>query len=198
MAAMHDRHARASPARSGSGRHAAPSSPRGTRCRRACTTIPSRRSYRRDRCRCLRRSASPRERRPSDRPAASTSAATASPRSGCRGARMVRSRVPPARKLRWAAMTAASSPGCVLAATSIGRPPICCRITCERRGVGRRRRHVELQVAADDDAIRAERAQALRVGRRLRQKKIGAAEHGARERRERCARSGTSAPTCAH
>jgi hypothetical protein len=46
----------------------------------------------------------------------------------------------------------------------------------EQRGVGR---HVELQVAADAHVRRAERAQALRIGRALRQH----ARHAARRRR---------------
>ncbi len=86
-------------------------------------------------------------------------------------------------------MTASSSPGCVLAATSTGRSPDRAAHFRERALVRRRRRHVELQIAADDDAVRAKRAKPVGVGRGLRQKQIGVADDRARQRRHRAPRA---------
>ena len=62
-----------------------------------------------------------------------------------------------------------------------GDLPLHCSKRC---WIGRRRRHVEFQIAADKDALGAERAQALRVGRSLREKQARAADHGTRQGRE--------------
>ena len=81
-------------------------------------------------------------------------------------------------------MTAASSPGCVLAATRTGRPAISRRRPSRTRFVGGGRRHVELQVPGNRHALRPEPAQPLRVGRRLRQEQRHALQYRARYRRE--------------
>ena len=69
-------------------------------------------------------------------------------------------------------MTAVSSPGCVEAAAITGRPPMAALQRRQLGRVGRRRRHVELEIAGGDDVRRAELAEALGIGRRARQAEI--------------------------
>ena len=77
-----------------------------------------------------------------------------------------------------------SSPGCVEAAAITGRRAIASLQLRELVGIGRRRRHVELEVAGDDDARRAESREARGVGGGLRQAQIEAAEQRADRARQ--------------
>ena len=76
---------------------------------------------------------------------------------------------------RWAAATICSSPSCVLAATSRGRPSSAFRVL-ELARVDRRRRRVDLQVADSRDRARAELLEAARQRVVLRQHEREAVE----------------------
>ena len=88
------------------------------------------------------------------------------------------------RSRRWVSISAVSSPACVEAAATVVRSPIAACSFCRAVAVGRRLRHVELEIAGGGDARRAEVAVARSVGRRLRQAQIEAAQ----ERRDHARR----------